>query len=32
MGFFSKITKPFKKAAEVVTKPFAKISNKLYTK
>jgi hypothetical protein len=28
MGFFSKITKPFKKAAEVVTKPFAKISDK----
>ena len=29
MGFFSKITKPFKKAAEVVTKPFAKITNKI---
>ena len=29
MGFFSKVTKPFKKAAEVVTKPFAKITNKL---
>ena len=26
---FSSITKPFKKAAEVVTKPFAKITNKL---
>jgi len=29
MGLFSKVTKPFKKAAEVVTKPFAKITNKL---
>ena len=29
MGLFKKITKPFKKAAEVVTKPFAKITNKL---
>ena len=29
MGFFSKVTKPFKKAAEAVTKPFAKITNKL---
>ena len=29
MGFFKKITKPFKKAAEVVTKPFAKITNKI---
>jgi hypothetical protein len=28
MGFFKKITKPFEKAAEVVTKPFAKISDK----
>ena len=29
MGLFSKVTKPFKKAAEAVTKPFAKITNKL---
>jgi hypothetical protein len=29
MGLFKKITKPFKKAAEVVTKPFAKLTNKL---
>jgi hypothetical protein len=29
MGLFKKITKPFKKAAEVVTKPFAKVTNKL---
>ena len=29
MGFFKKITRPFKKAAEAVTKPFAKITNKL---
>jgi hypothetical protein len=29
MGFFKKITKPFEKAAEVVTKPFAKITNKI---
>ena len=29
MGFFKKITRPFKKAAEVVTKPFAKITNKI---
>ena len=29
MGLFKKITRPFKKAAEVVTKPFAKITNKL---
>ena len=29
MGFFKKITRPFKKAAEVVTKPFAKVTNKI---
>ena len=29
MGLFKRITKPFKKAAEVITKPFAKITNKL---
>jgi len=29
MGFFKKITKPFKKVAEAVTKPFAKLTNKL---
>jgi len=29
MGLFKKIKKPFKKAAEVITKPFAKVTNKL---
>ena len=29
MGLIKKVFKPFKKAAEVVTKPFAKITNKL---
>ena len=29
MGFFSKITKPFKKAANKVIKPFQKVSDKL---
>ena len=29
MGLIKKVSKPFKKAAEVVTKPFAKITNKL---